>query len=150
MAQHSFLKPLSRVDLASAARTSSSVSATLNLPQGSAYEWILDVTAQSGTADSRLDVAIKFSPDNGTTFYATGPTFPPVVNGEGAIVHVVRVQPSQGAAEAGATWVASSVGGPIAQNVIMTPKYQIAYTIAGTTGPSFTFKVWLLVQPKGI
>ncbi len=145
---HSLIRPLSRAEITSAAVTSSSNSGNLTLPLASVYQWILDVTVASGTG-ATLDVYIQTTPDNGTTFYNTGPAFRAIAVADVPIVDIINVQVrslGSGASE----WVAWSTTnkGQIAQPVILTRRYRIAYTLAGVT-PSFTFAVWLICQPKG-
>lgn len=143
------LRPFSRADVASGTRTASSTSAALYLPKAATYQWILGVSAISGV-DTTLDVGIQTTPDNGTTYYDTGPTFKQWTTAMGAGQDIIRVQPSQGQKESGAEWASwtALAGGTIVQNLILTRLYKVRWTIAGAN-PSVTFVVWLLAQPLG-
>lgn len=145
------LRPLSRSEVASAARTSSSNSGALTLPMASVYQWILDVTVIAGV-DTTLDVYIDTTPDNGTTYYSTGPAFRQFTTSGGTGVDIIRVQPAQGRAEGGQEWLAWSTTnrGPFTPNIILTRKYRISWTFGGgAAGGTVTFQVWLLAQPVG-
>ena len=146
--QHNMLKPYRGIIVASAARTSSSQSSTLNLPQAASYHFICDVTAISGTG-VLLDVAIQTSPDDGTTFY-NELTFPQFALDPGIGVANMFISQSGGGAQIAESWMSGSVGGPIAKPCILTPKYRVAWTIGPTGGsPSATFRVWLVAAAKG-
>ena len=148
-----YLRPFQRSDVASAAYTSTTNGSTLTLPLAESYQFILDVTAISGSGCT-LDVLMQTSPDNGTTFYSTGPAFRQFTTDGGTGVDILRVNPSQGSREAGQEWQAwsSTTGGPIAQNLILTRRYRWRFVLGGTGGSptaSATCQVWLMCQPKG-
>lgn len=138
-----FLRPLSRSEVSSAARTSSSNSGNLTLPLADFYEWILDVSAI--TTAGQLDVAIQVTPDNGTTYYNTA-TFEPVA-GTAAVQHM-RIRPASASVDGSAVWSGSGTGGPTVQTCVLTRRYRIAWTLTGASA-SYTFAVWLMCYPKG-
>lgn len=146
--QHSMLKPYRAAIVASAARTASGTSSTLNLPQAAAYHFICDVTAISGTG-ALVDVAIQTSPDDGTTFY-NELNFQQFSLDSGIGTANIFVSQSGGGAQIAESWMSAGTGGPIVKPCILTPKYRISWTIGPTGGsPSATFRVWLVATAKG-
>lgn len=150
MGNHSMLQPLSRSEVASAARTTTGQSATLTLPLARTYLWILDVTVASGGNDCTMDVTIQVTPQSPATpvnWYNTS-AFKQVA--QTAMVDVLRISNDGGPGEAAAEWQAwsSASGGPVAVNLPLTRKYRIAWTMQGAA-PSYTFSVWLIAQPRG-
>ena len=106
-----------QVPFTSAARTSSSNSATFDVGQADNLVLYLSVTAQSGTTPT-LDVKCQDSPDGGTTFFDIAGT---------AFTQVGATTSSQ----------------VVTATRKFGSKIRVVTTIAGTT-PSYTFAVFFL------
>ncbi len=149
--QFNMQRPFARPDVASTAYTTTTNSSNLTLPLASSYQWIIDCTALTGVGGT-LDCVLQTTPDNGTTFYSTGPASKTFTQTEGAAVDIIRVQPSQGSKESGQEWAAWSSSGPMANNLILTRRYRWRFVVGGTGGAnaiSATVAIWLLCQAKG-
>lgn len=140
---HNNIRPLGRSWLASAARTSTSNSGTLNLHQANSHLFILDCTAASGTSPT-LDVALQVTPDFGTTYYSVLRFAQLTTTGK----RYLRIQPGMGRGEAGTEGAIADTGGALSSNVTLTRKFRVLYTIGGTN-PSFTFVVYGIHAAKG-
>jgi hypothetical protein len=154
--QSNLLKPLSYNIQASVTKTSTFQTAAIEIPLADSYEFILDVTALSGGAsgDQTLDVSIQTAMDYKNaanaapaTWYTLPARFAQVNAATGVSQQMLSVQPSLGRGEQASVEPLAATGGQLAQNVPLTKKIRLVFTIGGTA-PSFTFAVWLVATPK--
>ena len=120
------------------------------LPLLDSYAFILDVTSAAGTTE-KLDLAIQFTPDGGTTWYDWW-RFAQVTTS--AVTQCLVVQPMLGHGEAGtvATTTTGATNASISSNKSFpglggTNTCRIAFVISGTL-PVYTFKLWLLAASR--
>ena len=101
------------VVVASAARTTTGTSATIDAPEGLDLVLSANVTAASGTTPT-LDLSVEWSSDGGTTWYVADP--------------------------ADTITQFTAAGARVKRFTVKGSEYRIRWTIGGTT-PSFTFAV---------
>lgn len=140
--QANFLPPATIEVQASVTKAATYTAASVKLPVGESYEFILDVTAASGTSET-LDVALQKQAANGTWY--TFARFAQVTTA--AIIRRLQLQPSLGRGEAGSEGALAVTGGALNANTIIPRDIRVLATIGGTN-PSYTFTVQAFVVPK--
>jgi hypothetical protein len=125
--------------VASAARTVTASSAALVMPDdivGGSF--ILSCTAVNAATTPTLNVAIRFTPDDGTTYF----TFFRHAQLTGIAADVLNVSFTP-FLQAGSTLTPALTGGALNVNAAISRKFTVYWTIGGTS-PSFTFAEYFI------
>lgn len=135
-------RPYQALLYSTGAITATTTSSTITLPLCSSYMFVL--TATIGGTSPTVDVAIQDTYDDGTTFFSVLRFAQMTATG----TRMLRVNGSMGVAEAGTEGASADTGGALNNNVILTDKIKIKFTIGGTS-PTCTGSVYLIATPRG-
>lgn len=136
------LQPYATTLVSSAARTTTSNSGNIEFPvDAEDISFILSSAAGTGTSPT-LDVAIQVTPDNGTTYF-TVERFAQVTSS--IVKDAINMTRKRHHGEAASYLNIADTGGSLVNNVALSRKIRILWTIGGTN-PSFTFGVYCIAN----
>lgn len=146
MSLTTMIKPINQTLVASATYTADTNSSAVELKLGDSYTIHLKSDAGTGTTP-QLDVAMQWTPDDGTTWYFAPIRFAQV--GGTASQQEITFRPTLDAHEAAWHSAVGATGGSLAKNFVPSRKVRFVFTVTGT-GPSFAnVIVSANIQPRG-
>lgn len=128
-------RPIIRVEVASAAYTTTTTTARFQMPVGAdTYQLLFNATTVTGTSPT-CDIVLQTSYDKGTT-YVNLPLRSTQITAAGLRFWVFKL--GLGNNEVALESTAASTGGTLAKNCVFDPEYMKAVLTIGGTNPSFT------------
>ena len=137
------------VKLASGTALATGQTASFTLPYADAYRLILAIGTVSGT-NPTFDAVLQDSPDGGTTWVNLPLRFTQVIATGTAINAPYIIFKMENLAVAASAGVVAATGGALAVDTPINVKYvRLAYTVGGTSTPTFPFTLYANTINRG-